>query len=257
MTLEELIATLTTAQEQTDGPEEWTHGDFEIHAGMWLRAKFQFRGEAEASVLQHNTAGQVLEALKRLDEAESKARVCREDADINAERAEKAEAQLDRATKPWLDDEVFGDPLENAQERIKELLSMFDCQTCYDQGWVVGIEGADPGGGDPGNECQVACPDCLPKDRATKPRLDVLGCSLIRRAKSLGYSPTDGFDELETGYEALDWFEERLKPRPMSEAPREQGTHILMVRRARRVGGHWSQWPEPTGWLPLTEDPTS
>ena len=50
----------------------------------------------------------------------------------------------------------------SAGEHIEELMSMFKCKTCYDQGWVVGVEGAWPGGGDPGNECQVGCPVCNP-----------------------------------------------------------------------------------------------
>lgn len=74
--------------------------------------------------------------------------------------------KVDRATEPRADD-MFGDPLTNAEERIKELLSMFKCRSCYDKGWVVGIEGASPLYGMGGsNECQESCPDCSPTEQA-------------------------------------------------------------------------------------------
>lgn len=41
--------------------------------------------------------------------------------------------------------------------------------------------------------------------------MDIMGCTLVRRAKKLGYSPTDGLTELEIGYEAIDWLEAKLK----------------------------------------------
>ena len=41
------------------------------------------------------------------------------------------------------------------------------------------------------------------------PKLDVLGCALVRRAKRLGFNPASDLTELETGYAALDYLEKK------------------------------------------------
>lgn len=101
MSLEQLIKTLEGAMEMTDGQEEWSHGDFDIHAGKWLRAKCQFRGEAQAIADRHNTAGLVLDELKRHMALQGSsafwgraAGEANNDRDEAQARAEKAEAKV-------------------------------------------------------------------------------------------------------------------------------------------------------------------
>lgn len=124
-------------------------------------------------------------------------------------------------------------------------------------------------------------------DRATEPRAygmehaqpDVLGYSLIRRARSLGHVSPDELDDLERFYAALDWFAEQVKstkPRPMSEAPRD-GTWVLVAVQVRPDKHRWrtAHWDsklgywieggrkvlrglrEPVAWQPQALVPTS
>lgn len=104
MTLEELIKTLEGAKEQA-GKEAFDWDESEEDGLPWLAiGKVWVIGptgaeglgpeDMEAVVTRHNTADEVLAALKQLDEALVTARVCREDAETNAARAEKAEAKV-------------------------------------------------------------------------------------------------------------------------------------------------------------------
>ncbi len=43
------------------------------------------------------------------------------------------------------------------------------CSVCGGDGWVVDVENADPGGGDPGNECQIDCPQCTRVEKMSGP----------------------------------------------------------------------------------------
>ena len=93
MKLEELISALTNAQElASEG--KWESVEDRVHDLRHIVCCSCVHSNAQAIAIQHNTAEEVLQALKRLDEAETKARVCREDADTNAARAEKAEAKV-------------------------------------------------------------------------------------------------------------------------------------------------------------------
>lgn len=102
MTLEELIATLTAAQLPsgdghftvgTDGASETLLCDGMVVIDVDECPTLSVE-DLQAIADRNNTAGEVLKELKRLDEAETKARVCREDADTNVARAEKAEAEV-------------------------------------------------------------------------------------------------------------------------------------------------------------------
>lgn len=66
MTLDELIKELETAIELGDSDEEWTAGDFDVHAGKWKRATGSFKGTAQAIAIRHNTADSVLKLIKLL-----------------------------------------------------------------------------------------------------------------------------------------------------------------------------------------------
>ena len=76
----------------------------------------------------------------------------------------KSQARIKELETQLLIEAEFGDPLTAAREYIEELLSGFDCRTCHDKGWVVGVEGASTAYGMGGSsECQVDCPDCKPR----------------------------------------------------------------------------------------------
>lgn len=91
MTLEELIATLTTAQEQaTDG--EWIRDKHRLLQSCGLyRASADRFADAQAIAIRHNTAGEVLKWLSALDNT-----IDAVEAERNQwrTRAEKAEAEL-------------------------------------------------------------------------------------------------------------------------------------------------------------------